>query len=269
MRPETQKILYYIGISVGALGGLIGMAVSIAAAPLYGSLFSLFFIVVFGYFFGGQYLRNRKRKQLLETGRQADGRIIEMWDTGMTINNQPQIGLKIEVTPQTGPPFTSEIKLVISRLQTAYYQAGINCIVRYNPDDKKTVAIVRLGGSLGNQSDTSLPSSTQKSSYFPGKTPEQIDEILKDIDAESKRIMSVGIESKAIIRSCQWTNIYVNGNNPFNYFEIAVMPDNQPAYEANCYGLISPASTLKFQPGKQIWIKYDPADKNKISLSHS
>lgn len=150
MRPETQKILYYIGVSVGTLGALLGMAVSIAAAPLYGSLFSLFFIVVFGYFFGGQYLRSRKRNQLLATGRQADGRIIEMWDTGVTINNQPQIGMKIEVTPQTGPPFTSEIKLVISRLQTAYYQVGVNCIVRYNPDDKKTVAIETLGGSLSH-----------------------------------------------------------------------------------------------------------------------
>ena len=89
MKPKGQKILYYIGVWVGVAGGLLGMAVSIAAAPLWGSLFSLFFIVVFGYFFGGQYLRSRKRKQLLETGRQANGRITEMWDTGVTVNNQP------------------------------------------------------------------------------------------------------------------------------------------------------------------------------------
>ena len=138
MKPEGQKILYYIGIIVGTLGGLLGMAVAIAAAPLFGSIFSLFFIVVFGYFFGGQYLRSRKRKNLLATGLQANGKIIDMWDTGVTVNNQPQIGMKIEVTPPTGAPFTSEITLVISRLQTAYFQVGVSCIVRYDLNNKKT-----------------------------------------------------------------------------------------------------------------------------------
>jgi len=319
MKPKGQKILYYIGISVGILGGLIGVAFAIAASPILGSIFSLFFIVVFGYLFGGQYLRSRKRNKLLATGLQADGKILDMWDTGVTINNQPQIGMKIEVTPPTGAPFTSEITLVISRLQTAYYQVGVSCIVRYDPNNKKTVAIESLGGTLSSQTSTSgfygsnenqekvtMPpldslnrffpgktqteiekmvkdldggtigfqssveqSSTQGSSFFPGKTPEEIEETMKEIDIESKRVVSVGTECKAIIKSCQFTNIYVAEGYPFNFFELVVMPDNKPAYEATCYGVISTASTSKFQPGKQIWVKYDPEDKKKVSLSHS
>jgi hypothetical protein len=280
MRPETQKIIMYIGTSIGVLGGLLGMAVAIAAAPLFGSLFSLFFIVVFGLAFGLPYLRGRKRKQLLVTGRQADGKIIEMWDTGVTMNNQPQIGMKIQVTPQTGPPFVSEVIMIISRLQTAYYQVGVNCIVRYDPANTKTVAIESLGDSLGSQSDSSqfnaqtnygsdVPSSSNSSPFFPGKTPAQIDVILADIAAESNKILATGIECKGIIKTSTWTNIYVNGENPFNYFEIEVLPDNKPAYEAKCYALISAASQAKYQPGKQIWVKYDQNDTSKISLSHS
>ena len=282
MKPKGQKILYYIGISVGILGGLIGVAFAIAASPILGSIFSLFFIVVFGYLFGGQYLRSRKRNKLLATGLQANGKIIDMWDTGVTINNQPQIGMKIEVTPPTGAPFTSEITLVISRLQTAYYQVGVSCIVRYDPNNKKTVAIESLGGTLDsqasttgfygsneNQFDTPAPALNPGSSFFPGKTPEEIEETMKEIDIESKRVVSVGTECKAIIKSCQFTNIYVAEGYPFNFFEIVVMPDNKPAYEATCYGVISTASTQKFQPGKRIWVKYDPEDKKKVSLSHS
>jgi hypothetical protein len=280
MRPETQKIIMYIGTSIGVLGGLLGMVVAIAAAPLFGSLFSLFFIVVFGLAFGLPYLRGRKRKQLLITGRQADGKIIEMWDTGVTMNNQPQIGMKIQVTPQTGPPFVSEVIMIISRLQTAYYQVGVNCIVRYDPSNTKTVAIESLGDSLGSQSGlsqnnsqtnygTEVPSSANSSPFFPGKTPAQIDVILADISAESNKILATGIECKAIIKSSTWTNIYVNGENPFNYFEVEVIPDNRPAYEAKCYALISAASQQKYQPGKQIWVKYDQNDMSKISLSHS
>jgi len=282
MRPEGQKIAQYIGIIVGTLGGGLGMAVAIAAAPLYGSIFALFFIVVFGLAFGLPYLRSRKRKQLLETGRQADGLITEMWDTGVTINNQPQIGMKIQVTPQTGPPFTSEVIMVVSRLQTAYYQVGVRCIVKYDPEDTKTVAIESLGSSLGSTSNSSnnysnytdqfsavQQQASTGSPFFPGKSPSQIEEIIKGIDAETKRIISIGMESKAIIKTSQFTNIYLNGENPFNFFELEVLPDNQPAFEATCYGLISVASTSKFQPGKQIWVKYDPNDKSKVTLSHS
>ena len=282
MKPKGQKIMLYAGTIIGALGGLLGMAVSIAAAPLYGSLLSLFFIVVFGLAFGIPYLRSRKRNKLLATGRSADGLITEMWDTGVTINKQPQIGMKIQVTPQTGPPFTSEVIMVVSRLQTAYYQVGVQCIVKYDPNDTKTVAIETLGSSLGSRTQSGSSNNysnyvdqfaTDKTStgspFFPGKSPAQIEEIIKGIDAETKKIISVGIECKAIIKTCQFTNIYLNGENPFNFFELEVLPDNQPAFEATCYGLISVASTSKFQPGKQIWVKYDPNDRSKVTLSHS
>src|SRR6266542_1536978 len=127
MRPETQRIVMIIGTSIGVLGGLIGMAVAIAASPIFGSIFSLIFIVIFGWVFGGLYLRGRKRKRLLQTGIQANATITEIWDTGVTVNNQPQIGIKLQVTPQTGMPYIVETKVIISRLQTAYYQPGVSC----------------------------------------------------------------------------------------------------------------------------------------------
>lgn len=282
MRPEGQKIVYNIGIAIGILGGLIGMAVAIAASPIFGSIFSLFFILIFGFVFGGMFLRNRKNKQLLENGRQANGKIIEMWDTGVTINNQPQVGMVIEVSPQTGMPFKSEVKLVISRLQTAYYQVGVNCVVRYDPNNTKTVAIESIGGNIGsqtvssggynsysNQYNDSSNQNFQGSSYFPGKSPAQIEEDLKTIDLEVKRIIQIGTECRAIIKNCDFTNVYVNGENPLNAFILEVIPDNQPAYEAKCFGVVLAKSVQKYQPGKQIWVKYDPSDKNKVTLSHS
>lgn len=274
MRPEGQKIVQNIGIIIGLLGGAIGMAVAIAAAPIPGTIFSLFFIIVFGWVFGGLYLRGRKQKKLLASGTRANGKIIEMYDTGVTVNNQPQVGLKIQVTPLAGPPFTSEIKLVISRLQTAYYQEGVNVIVRYDPNDKKTVAIESIGGSLdggsgGSQAFGNDSFAKQESPYFPGKTPEQIDAILADIAKEENRIRDIGVEAKAVIKTSNWTNIYVNGKNEFRHFDLMVMPNDQPAFEAECFGLISEMASLKYTAGKEIWVKYDPSDKKKVTLYHS
>jgi hypothetical protein len=144
MRPVGQKIIYNIGTSIASITLLICMVVSFVISPILGIIY-LLFIVFFCLIFGLPYLRNKKSKKLLESGLRANGKIIEMWDTGVNVNNQPQIEMVIEVTPLNDVPFKSKIKLVISRLDTSYYQVGVNCIVRYAPDDKKTVAIESIG----------------------------------------------------------------------------------------------------------------------------
>ena len=272
MKSRRTNIIAYIGIIIGLCGFIVGMVVSIASEPVMGSILSLFFILVFGIAFGIPYFRNRKRLKLLKTGRRADAKILDVWDTNITINKQPQIGLRIEVKPQTSAPFVSEIKMIISRLQTSYYQPGMNCVVRYDPEDTKTVAIESIGGTLDGSTDstegyTAPIHNSEISSFFPGKTKEQIEALLPNIDAEHERIRRIGVECKGIIKTCQWTNIYVNGNNPLNFYEIAIMPKDLPAYEASCFAFIKQESLGKYQPGKEIRIKYDPLDKSKIAIS--
>lgn len=267
MNSRKSSKLVYIGIFIGIAGMFTGMAVSIYHEPLGGSILSLIFLIIFGLAFGIPYFRYRKSQNLLKTGRRAQGKIIEMWDTNVTINNQPQIGLKIEVTPQTGRPFVSEIKMVISRLQTSYYQPGMDCIVRYNPDDTKTVAIESIGSANGSVQEFNQTPSSETSPFFPGKSKEEIEKMLPEIESEHNRIRSIGIESAAVIKSCQWTNIYVNGANPLNFFEIAVTPENIPAFESKCFGLISQKSIHKYEPGKVIKVKYDPNNKSKIVIT--
>jgi len=150
MKPKGQAIVMYIGLIIGGLGFLLGAVVGIAAAPIPGIIFTLFFILIFGFTFGRMYLRNRTRNRLLSTGRKANGKILEVWDTGVTLNNQPQIGMKIAVTPDTEMPFEAEVLLVISRLQTFYYRAGKSCTVRYDPEDKSKVTIESISESSFN-----------------------------------------------------------------------------------------------------------------------
>lgn len=282
MRPETQKILYYIGIIVGSLGGLLGMTVVIIASPVYGSIFSLFFILLFGFIFGGMFLRGRKRKELLQSGTQANGKIVELWDTGITINNQPQVGMKIQYRTISGQTIVAEIKMVISRLETSYYQPGVSCVVRYNPNNTSSIAIESIGGAIENQSDSfsnagnfnnqtaGMPGMTSPlSPIFNGMSQAQIEQWMINMDKENKRIIQSGTECKAIIKNLEWMGVDVNGQNELNSLTIEVLPENMPAYEATCYGIISAASTGKYQPGKQVWVKYDTYNKSKVTISHS
>lgn len=278
MKPQGQRIIQNIGIGIGILGGGLGMIVGIAASPVFGSIFALVFIAIFGFVFGGMYLRGRTRDRLLSTGVQANGKIVEMWDTGVTINNQPQIGMKIEVYPASGMPFTAEVSQVISRLQTAYYQAGVSCVVRYDPANTKKIAIESIGGQVGDSSNTpdygsnyqnQSPGITFGNPYFPGMNEQQIEKFIVDNDAEGNLLRQTGIECKATIKKNEFTNIYVQGQNTFNLFEVEVMPEGLHSYTAKFYGIVSAPSEYKFQVGNQIWVKYDRYNKEKVTFSHS
>jgi hypothetical protein len=78
----------------------------------------------------------------------------------------------IEVTPDFEPAFKAEVIQVISRLQTSLYQVGIPCIVKYDPDNKKTVAIEKIGDDNSNDNFTYSMPNMDISDYFKNKNPE-------------------------------------------------------------------------------------------------
>jgi hypothetical protein len=81
-------------------------------------------------------------KELQQTGLPARATILEIWDTGMTINNDPVIGLRIEVTPDGRPPYIATItKALISRLDVPQFQPERVIPVRVDPTDPQRVAI--------------------------------------------------------------------------------------------------------------------------------
>jgi hypothetical protein len=81
-------------------------------------------------------------KELQQTGLPARATILEIWDTGMTVNNDPVIGLRIEVTPDGRPPYIATIKkALISRLDVPRFQPERVIPVRVDPTDPQRVAI--------------------------------------------------------------------------------------------------------------------------------
>jgi hypothetical protein len=74
----------------------------------------------------------------------APARVLKVWDTGVSINDNPQVGLLMEVTPSLASPFQVEAKTVVSRLNAALVQPGITAEVRYDEQKPKRLEIVSL-----------------------------------------------------------------------------------------------------------------------------
>jgi hypothetical protein len=75
-------------------------------------------------------------RRLREVGVAAPAEILRIWDTGTTLNEDPVVGMDVEVQPVDGEPFRAVIeKALISRLAIPRYQPGELIGVFYDPND--------------------------------------------------------------------------------------------------------------------------------------
>jgi hypothetical protein len=79
---------------------------------------------------------------LQASGLAATAQVLSVWDTGTTINENPVIGLVVQVRPENREPYEATIKKsVVSRLDLAKFQPGMIIPVRVDPKDPSRVAV--------------------------------------------------------------------------------------------------------------------------------
>ena len=80
-------------------------------------------------------------KELQKTGEPAEATILQIWDTGMTVNDDPVIRFLLEVHPAGKPAYQAETKIRISRIAISRFQPGAVVPVRIDPRHSKHVAL--------------------------------------------------------------------------------------------------------------------------------
>ena len=80
-------------------------------------------------------------RELQKRGQPAQGVILKIWDSGITLNNDPVVWFQIEVHPEGGEPFEAKTKCPISRLDVPQFQPGATVPVRYDPKDHSRIAL--------------------------------------------------------------------------------------------------------------------------------
>lgn len=253
-----------IGLVIGLLGGLAGITVAVITAPIMGSIFASIFFLVFGGVYWSIFRPMMMQNKLLKTGVSAKAVIKELHDTGVTVNNAPQIKLLLEVFPSNGLPYLVETKMLISRLQTASFQPGMELMVKIDPNDKDKVAVDFSGGA-GYSSGSTYGSGAS----YSGMNKQEAEAMLQKINDENMQITAIGESSRAIVTGYKWLGVYVNGNNPFVSLDLEVLPETRRAFKAQAKGVIAEQSVSKFQPGEEIFVKFDPNNTRKVTIEHS
>ncbi len=114
---------------------------------------ALFFVIIFAVIMLAAFLTPKvmeylQDKGLSKKGISAPAEILSMEDTGNRVNNNPELKMRIKVSPENLPPYETEVVQAISTAYVSSFRAGAQVTVKYDPDDPARVIVVESGDSL-------------------------------------------------------------------------------------------------------------------------
>lgn len=254
------------GAWIGIIGGIIGLIVGIGAVVMTmgstGTPIAIGMIVIFGGMFYLFWLLFFKpminNSRLQKHGIPGKAKILEVKDTGVTINNSPQIKLVLEVRNSLGQRYTTQTRVLVSRINPGAYQPGMEVPVKIDPHNEKNVVI-----------DFSGNTHTHTHSAFNQPNESDLKAAIEQTQKENEAILVGGRPARAIIKKNTFLGANVNGNNPYVELELEVLPENAPSFSGKAKGVIAEASIHKYQPGCTIYVKYDLYDNSKVVIERS
>lgn len=82
-----------------------------------------------------------ERKRILAHGVPAQATITRIWETGVRINNQPQVGFDLQVQQPGAAPYAAQTQMVVSALAIPRIQPGAVVRAKVDPADPSKVAL--------------------------------------------------------------------------------------------------------------------------------
>jgi len=106
------------------------------------------FIAFLVLYIGSYLIQNKQtttgRRLKAARGIEARALILKVEETGMAVNQQLPVTLQVQVLPERGRNFVTEIKTIMSGLELRTIKSGSMITVFYDPSNTKEVAFVNI-----------------------------------------------------------------------------------------------------------------------------
>jgi hypothetical protein len=80
-------------------------------------------------------------RTILQNGIPAQAMIRQVWQTGTFINENPQVGMQLEVRPPGGAPYVAQLNAVVPLINIPQFQPGTVVPVKISPTDASRVEL--------------------------------------------------------------------------------------------------------------------------------
>jgi hypothetical protein len=188
-----------------------------------------------------------KKKKILSEGIQARAVVLNVQDTGVTVNDNPRVKLTLQVQPEGEVPFEVSKKQTVSRVSIP--RAGDEYLVRYDPADPSSVEFDTAAAKQVNQA-----AQTNIAEAAASQVP-------SDLAAN-------GILGRGACVDVQKTPV---GQLIDCAMTVGVrLTDGTPPYQANCRLSLSAENAAKLIPRQTLFtVRVDPQNHSRIAVSLS
>ena len=112
------------------------------AIVVFSVLITLVSFAIPGFFLWRLYKGYSANNAILTSGVRAPAKVLEISTTGVTVNQSPQVRMRVEVQPTDGrAPFMAQLDAFVSIVAIPRVQPGCVVTVRYDPVDPSRVAM--------------------------------------------------------------------------------------------------------------------------------
>lgn len=132
---------------IGAVVAVVGIGLAAAGAVFAGPdlvIVGLSLLIPGAiFFFTGRRIGGFKMLQprLLQTGVPARGLVKRMWETGVTVNDQPVLGFEVEVVTDRREPYAAQVQQAVPRMLVGAVLPGSVLAIETDPADDTHIAI--------------------------------------------------------------------------------------------------------------------------------
>ncbi len=109
---------------------------------IFSGVMTIIYVLVFQLIFG-RFFKNTKEERILFSGRNAEANIISVSETGLTVNDQPQIMFQLSFKDFRGTEHIAVHKKIVSRLNLSSVPKKGTIEIMYDENDPKKIMIPR------------------------------------------------------------------------------------------------------------------------------
>jgi pantothenate kinase type III len=124
------------GTAIGAVlatAGSIGIYITIGIFIMLAAMFGLFYKLLIA--------PALNKKRLQKIGIVRKGTIMDVIDTGVTINKNPQVKLILQLKNKIGQQYTAGCNVLVSRINQNCFFPGMEVPVKIDPENEKNIIL--------------------------------------------------------------------------------------------------------------------------------
>lgn len=175
------------------------------------------------------------------------GTVVSVRRTGLTVNDQPQLEIQLDVDTPDGHRFRGVARSIVDLTELAMVAPGATLPVRYRQDGKVALAT--------DASQAELQSVMNRIQLARGH-----------IDAHGLRIAEHGVDARAVVITMRPTG-EIRDDRAVLDMTLRVTRQDGSSFDVTTAKAVPPALVPRVQPGSVITVKYLPGDESTVALA--